>query len=626
MGADSTGILRKKADAASLKKLRAIGNKGLEAWVAEYAALGEPERVLVLDDSDGDADVVRRLAVETGEEFPLALAGQTCHFDGASDLARDKGSTKYLLPAGQDMGSFLNGTEREAGLAEMRELLAGAMRGHTMIVRFFCLGPTGSAFSLRCAQITDSAYVAHSEDLLYRRGYGEFRRKGASSDFFRFVHSQGELDGGVSKNTTKRRVYIDLEENAVYSVNTQYGGNTIGLKKLALRLAIRKADREGWLAEHMFLLGVNGPGGRVSYLAGAYPSACGKTSTAMLPGERIVGDDIAYFRAIGGEARAVNVERGIFGIIENVNASDDPVIWKALLSPGEAIFSNILVPKDLRPRWIGDGRPAPVSGRNYAGDWTPGTKDAEGQPLPFSHKNGRYTIALGRLANLDPRIDEAGGVPLAAVVYGGRDSDTTVPVQEAFDWAHGILTMGASLESETTAATLGQEGVRAFNLMSNLDFVSIPLGRYIGNNLAFAEKLDAPPRVYAVNYFLRGRDGKYLNGMHDKHVWIRWIERRCRGEADARRTPTGWMPLYADLARLFRDGLGLDYPESAYIEQFSLRVPRLLAKIGRIEAIYRAKVPDAPAALFEALAAQRSRLEAARAAHGEVIPPAAFAG
>ena len=625
MSGSDLDFLKSKADASSMDKLLALGDDALVAFVAKYAALGRPDSVRVCDDSDEDVSFVRRLAIETSEEAPLALEGQTVHFDGYQDQARDKAMTKYLLAPGAEMGTFLNATDREAGLEEVHGFLKDNMRGHTMIVRFFCLGPTNSPFSLRCVQITDSAYVAHSEDLLYRRGYEEFRRTGGAGGYFRFVHSQGELENGVSKHVEKRRVYIDLDENIVYSTNTQYGGNTIGLKKLSLRLAIRKADREGWLAEHMFLLAVNGPGGRASYFAGAYPSACGKTSTAMLPGERILGDDIAYFRAIDGEARAVNVEGGIFGIIRDANAEDDPVIWQALTQPGEVIFSNVLIACDNKPYWLGDGRKAPKRGRNHSGEWAVGKRDAKDVEITLSHKNARYTIALARLENLDPAFDQARGVPLSAVIYGGRDSDTTVPVQESFDWAHGILTMGAALESETTAATLGAEGVRTFNLMSNLDFVSIPLGRYIENNLRFAEKLERAPRVYGVNYFLRGADGKYLNGMHDKHVWIKWIELRCHGDVDAIKTPTGRVPVYADLARLFGEVLDAEYTEAAYEEQFSTRVPQLLAKIDRIEAIYREKVPDAPASLFDALAAQRGRLEAARETHGGVIAPGTFA-
>ena len=478
-------VLKERLDQANLAKLLALENPKLHRFVADAIELCRPAKVFVGTDAAQDAAYIRKLAVDNGEEILLATEGHTVHFDGYHDQGRDPANTKYLLPEGVDLGSRLNSIPRAEGLPEIRSLLAGTMAGRTMLVRFFCLGPTGSAFAIPCVQITDSAYVAHSEDLLYRGGYEEFRKRGDSPDFFRFLHSQGRLaENNTSADVEKRRIYIDIAEEVVYSVNTQYGGNTIGLKKLALRLAIRKADREGWLAEHMFIMGVHGPGGRKTYFCGAFPSACGKTSTAMLPGESIVGDDIAYFRVLDGQFRAANVEKGIFGIIRDVNPDDDPVIHKVLTTPGEVIFSNVLI-VDGRPYWLGMGRELPQAGRNHFGQWTAGTVDSDGNEVTASHKNARYTVSLERLENVDEKLNDPAGVPVGGIIYGGRDSDTCVPVQQAFDWTHGIITMGASLESETTAATVGAEGVRKFNLMSNLDFVAIPLGKYIQNNLDF---------------------------------------------------------------------------------------------------------------------------------------------
>jgi phosphoenolpyruvate carboxykinase (GTP) len=204
---------------------------------------------------------------------------------------------------------------------EMEKLQRGAYKDRIMLVRFFCLGPVNTQFSIPCLQITDSAYVVHSEDLLYRRGYEALKNLPEGEEFFKFRHATGEVDERIcSKNYDLNRVYMDYTHNTVFSVNTQYAGNTVGLKKLSLRLALRKADREGWLAEHMFIMGVHGPDGkRVTYFTGSFPSACGKTSTAMLEGEKIVGDDIAYLRSVDGKIRAVNVEKGIFGIIRENN-------------------------------------------------------------------------------------------------------------------------------------------------------------------------------------------------------------------------------------------------------------------------------------------------------------------
>jgi phosphoenolpyruvate carboxykinase (GTP) len=623
-------ILKPTMDADSFAKLEALDNDKLHAFVADAVALCKPASVKVCDDSEADIAYIRRRALEIGEEAALNIPGHTVHFDGfrsskVHDQARDKAATKYLVPAGVDLGGRLNQTGRDEGLAEVRGFLDGAMASKQAYVRFFCLGPVDSPFSIACAQVTDSAYVAHSEDLLYRGGYAQFRRLGADGGFFRFLHSAGRLgDDHTSVDVDKRRVYIDINEEMVYSVNTQYGGNTIGLKKLALRLAIRKADREGWLAEHMFVMGAHGPGGRVTYFTGAFPSACGKTSTAMLPGETIVGDDLAYLRVIDGEVRTVNVESGIFGIIENVNADDDPEIHKILTTPGEVIFSNVLV-KDGRPYWIGMGEDLPADGVNYSGPWHEGKTDELGKPISPSYKgNARYTVALGTLANLDPRWDEPNGVPVGGVIYGGRDSDTAVPVKQSFDWTHGIITMGASLESETTAATLGAEGVRAFNLMSNLDFLAIPLGKYIRNNLDFGEKVDRPPLVFATNYWLRRPDGSFLNGKRDKAVWLKWMALRVHGQAEAIEAPTGLIPRHEDLRRLFAEVLDKPYPEADYVEQFTIRIPEQLAKLDRIERVYREEVVDSPPVLLETLSAQRGRLDALRARRGDYVSPLAL--
>ena len=615
--------LRAVCDADNLAKLAAIDNDPLHAFIADAVQLCQPARVTVCTDDPADVAATRQGAVDNGEEIPLALPGHTAHFDSyPGDQGRDKEVTRYLVPADAPLSKNLNQIERETGLAEVRGFLTGAMKGRTMLVRFFCLGPTDSPFSIPCAQVTDSYYVAHSEDLLYRVGYEEFRRLGATGEFFRFLHSAGKLTAArVSAEMDKKRIYIDYTQNVIYSVNTQYAGNTVGLKKLALRLAIRKADREGWLAEHMFVLGVHGPRGRVTYFTGAFPSACGKTSTAMLPGETIIGDDLAYFRAIDGVARAVNVEVGIFGIISDVNAKDDPLIHQVLNTPGEVIFSNLLV-ADGRPYWYGMGEDFPAEGLNAAGPWHVGKIDQFGNEIPPANKgNARYTISLRALANLDPQLDSPLGVPVGGLIYGGRDSDTWVPVQQAFDWTHGIVAYGASLESETTAATLGATGVRSFNLMSNLDFLAIPLGKYIRNNLDFAKALRQPPGVFAVNYFQKDADGRFLTDRLDKSVWIKWMELRVHGDVDAIEAPTGLIPRYQDLAPLFRQVLQKDYTRQAYVRQFTIRIPENLAKLDRIERIYRQDVLDTPPVVLEVLAAQRRRLETLRKAKGDYVSP-----
>jgi phosphoenolpyruvate carboxykinase (GTP) len=369
----------------------------------------------------------------------------------------------------------------------------------------------------------------------------------------------------------------------------------------------------------MFLMGAHGPKGRVTYFAGAYPSGCGKTSTAMIPGETILGDDLAYFRKIDGQFRAVNVESGIFGIIQDVNSDGDPVIHKVLTSPGEVIFSNVLV-NDGTPYWLGMGRELPKEGVNFIGPWHLGKIDKQGNEIPPAHWNARYTVSLRAMSNLDRQLDNPQGVSVGGVIYGGRDSDTSVPVQQGFDWNHGIIAYGASLESETTATIIGAAGVRTFNLMSNLDFLAIPLGKYILNNLNFAKGLKKAPLVFGTNYFQRA-GGKFLTGMRDKAVWLKWMELRVHGEVQAITAPTGLLPRYEDLAPLFASVLGKEYTRQQYVEQFTIRVPENLAKLDRIERIYQSDVTDTPAIVLETLAAQRRRLEDLRKAKGDYVSP-----
>jgi phosphoenolpyruvate carboxykinase (GTP) len=616
---ENLDYLEANLDHEHFKKMAELGQSDMNKFVAETMRLCKPTAVFIATDSQEDREYVRRMALELAEEFELATPGHTYHFDGIRDQGRDKENTRYLLAPNVHLGEHINYMMREEGLAEVLGILDGAMTGKEMIVRFYCLGPRNSVFSQLCCQITDSFYVAHSEDLLYRPGYEEFRRAGEGVEHFRFLHSAGRLENGVCADIDKRRMYIDLEENVVYSANTQYGGNTMGLKKLAMRLGISKGLKEGWLTEHMFIVGVPGRDGRTTYMTGAFPSMCGKTSTAMIEGQSIVGDDIAYLKKIGGDVRAVNVESGIFGIIQDVNPDDDPGIYEALTSPNEVIFSNVLV-NDGRTYWLGMGMELPESGLNFSGEWRKGKADAKGKEIDPSHKNARFTIKLDGLKNCDPHLEDPDGVPIKAIIFGGRDTDTSVPVEQSFDWVHGVITKGAALESESTAATLGAEGVREFNPMSNLDFLAASLDTYLQKYLEFAAVLSKPPAIFAVNYFLTGPDGKYLNGMLDKKVWMLWIEERVHEEVGVLRTPTGLIPLYKDLRRLFEEALNMDYTEEQYKEQFTIRIPRQIAKIERIEAVYRNEW-GIPEVLHTTLDNQRKRLEEARAEVGDYITP-----
>jgi phosphoenolpyruvate carboxykinase (GTP) len=620
-------VLRPKLSQLDYQKLDAILNPNVHEFVAKASDLCHPEKIFICSDSAEDIGHVRRQAVATGEEKAiLTIQGHTVHFDGEHDQGRDRQATKYLVPRGITLSRALNQIDRQEGLAEVRGFLKDSMVGRTMIVRFVSLGPADSVFTILGLQCTDSWYVAHSENLLYRSGYEQFIKAGPRSDFLRVLHSAGKLDEDmVSVEHEKKRVYIDNMDNTIYSVNTQYAGNSVGFKKLAFRLAIRKANYEGWLAEHMLLMGVHGPSGRKTYFAGAFPSACGKTSTAMLPGETILGDDIAYIRDINSVARAVNVESGIFGIIQDVNPNDDPTIFKVLTSPGEIIFSNVLI-KDGKPYWLGMGSELPKEGVNYSGAWFEGKKDEAGNDVPAAHKNARYAVALSALENCDPELDNPLGIELGGIMYGGRDAKAYVPVQQSFNWAHGIIAYGASLETETTFAIIGEEGVPEINMMSIQDFISIPLGQNIRNNLEFGRKLKKAPAVFGVNYFLRERgNGKFVNAVQDKHVWIKWMDLRVHGEAGAIESPTGYLPKYDDLKKLFRQALNKDYSKEDYDKQFTIRVAENLAKIERVQKFYQENVSDTPLELFGILYLQRERLLKAREAFGDYISPENFA-
>jgi phosphoenolpyruvate carboxykinase (GTP) len=617
--------LQPRLGESDYRKISAIANPKVHRFIAEAAELCNPKRVFICSDSAEDLAYIQQQAILTGEEKELKTPGHTVHFDGVYDQGRDRRATKYLVPKGDSLSKVLNQIDRDEGLAEIRELLRNSMNGRTMIVRFVSLGPPISVFTVLGLQCTDSWYVAHSETLLFRPGYEAFCKAGSEKDFLRVLHSSGKLDENmVSVDHEKKRIYIDYVENTIYSVNTQYAGNSVGFKKLAFRLAIRKANQEGWLAEHMMIVGVHGPGGRKTYFAGAFPSACGKTSTAMLPGETILGDDIAYIRNIDSVARAVNVECGIFGILQGINPKDDPLLYEVLTSPGEIIFSNVLV-KDGRPYWLGMGCELPEDGINYTGYWWKGKKDERGEEIPPAHKNARYTVSLRALKNCDPELDNPLGVELGGIIYGGRDSKAYVPVQQSFSWEHGVIAYGASLETETTFATVDKEGIPEINMMSIQDFISIPLGQNIHHLLKFGNSLKRAPIIFGVNYFLRDLEtGEYLNAPRDKHVWIKWMELRVYDEAGALRSPTGYIPEYEDLRRLFRQVLGKEYRREDYIKQFTIRVPENLAKIRRVKKFYREKVSDTPEELFKVLDEQWNRLIKAREKFGDYISPEKF--
>lgn len=610
-------------------KLLALNNEKLNTFLGEYILLCNPDKVYMCDDSELDAEYVRRKSLELKEEKSLLKNGQTTHYDGYGDQGRDVNNTRFMVPK-EKLASMegLNCIGLEAGLAEIKTIAKDIMKGREAIVKIFCEGPVFSVFSKPCVQFSDSYYVIHSEDILYRRGYEHFKRMKDKNDFYCFCHGAGLLDTNMtSVNLEKRRVYMDIENYIVYAMNTQYAGNSVGLKKHAMRLAINESGKQGWLCEHMFLMTIlNKEKNRQSHFCGAFPSACGKTSTAMIPGEKIIGDDICYFRNINGEFRAVNVENGIFGIIKDVNEKDDPVIFKALMTEGsETIFSNVLTGPDNNPYWQGMGIKTPNKGKNHSGEgWFDGKMDVNGKAIPLSHPNSRYTMRLKTLENIDTAYDDKHGVLVDAIVYGGRDSDTSVPVEESRNWEEGIIIKAVTLESETTSATLVKEGVRKPCLMANLEFVSYPVGQYIDNNLNFIKGIKKIPKVFTVNYFLLDKNKKFCTSKLAKKVWMHWAEGRCHGDFDAYETPTGFIPKYEDLRKLFKELLDEDYAKSAYEYQFTFRCDAWLGKLQRASDGFRKDYKSIPQYVLDMWYEYSKIISTAKSTFGNLILPGSY--
>jgi phosphoenolpyruvate carboxykinase (GTP) len=626
-------VLKSKMSDESYGKLTALKNQKVYDFVGFYAEHCDPASIYVCDDSEKDNQFIREQALAKGEEHPMALSKQTIHWDGYGDQARDKKNTKYLVyKENFEKMKSLNSVEYEEGYKEIQDIAKGNMKGKDAVVKFFAEGPTGSVFTIPCIQFTDSWYVAHSESILYRTAYDHFlkMKENEKDDFFRFIHSAGELDArGCSVNLDKRRIYMDTQNNIVYSMNAQYAGNSVGLKKHSMRLAINKSGQEGWLCEHMFVMAcVDEEKKRKSYFCGAYPSACGKTATAMIPGEQIVGDDIAYFRNLNGEFRAVNVEYGLFGIIKDVNAEDDPVIFENLMKNQEVIFSNVLQGPDKNAYWLGQGVEAPDSGLNHYGEWKKGMKDESGKEVPVAHPNSRYTMRLDYLDNIDMEGFEAkDGVKVEGILYGGRDSDTTVPVEESPDWKDGILLKAATLESETTSATLGAEGVRSASPMANLDFVSYPLGEYTMNNINFVKGMKEVPRIYSTNYFMLGPKGEFMTSKLAKKVWLHWAEGRGYGEYEALDTPTGKIPLFEDLDKLFNKYLPNEgFTREKYEYLFTFRCTKWINKLERTKAFYQKMDANTPKEISDYWDGAIAKIKAAQEKYGDLIKPGDYKG
>ncbi|HVP17721.1 MAG TPA: phosphoenolpyruvate carboxykinase (GTP) [Spirochaetia bacterium] len=623
-------VFASSMDAANRKKIERISHADALQRIANAITMCAPDRVFVIDSSDRDAEECRRMSLETGEECPLAMKGHTLHFDLPEDQGRMVDQTFYIANEDEEVSVLAKKMPRPEALAYIRATMAGIMKGKTMLVGFYSRGPIGAQASIPALMISSSAYVLHSANILYRSVYEcfdeETKRAGV---YFTNLHSQGS---GRSEDISKARIFMDRSWFTTFSMYCSYAGNTLMLKKGNHRFAVDLCTyyrREKELSEHMFITGMTGPGGRKTFFAGAAPSGCGKTTTAMV-GTDYVGDDLAQLWIDGnGALRAVNPEVGIFGIVEDLNKEGDPYLYACLREPGtEVIWSNVLVDENSVPHWTGSGEPQPERGSNFQGDWWPGKKDKNGKPVPISNPNARVTLTNDAIGNYNRQVaGDPAGVPVKVITYSGRDSDTMPPVWVAKTPDHGVV-IGASILSAATATEVGAKGVSR-QPWANSPFIPCPLGDYMEAQFEFfnSKKFsrEGRPIIAGLNYFLvdcaRGGDvDKLLGEKRDVRAWLTWLERFAHGEVEAIETPIGFIPRYDDLRKIFKDTVGKEYPRELYMKQFSFYIDNILARIQLQEDAYR-KDARMPPRLFEVYEEQKRGLEALKRVHGPVVPP-----
>ncbi len=623
-------LFEKKMDAANLSKIQKIKNESALLKIANAISMCQPDSVFINTGSAPDRQFVRNLAIQKGEERPLAMVNHTLHFDLKEEQGRILDRTFYVANDGDLVSSLANKKLRPEVLREVREIMGGIMAGKVMMVGFYIRGPAGSPVSNPAMEITSSAYVTHSAELLYRNIYDRFDAEvNRLGHFYTNIHSEGK---NRTEDLPHARVFMDRSYQTTYSFNCTYAGNTLLMKKGNHRFSVDKSvyeNRGNELAEHMFITGIDGPGGRVTWCAGAAPSGCGKTTTAMA-GTYFVGDDLAQMWIDeAGAIRSVNPECGIFGILEDVNHEGDPKLVKVLRTAGtEVIWSNVLVDDAGIPHWSGHKEDIPVKGINYQGHWEPGMVDEKGKPVPMSHSNSRCTLSSIALDNYSPEAENPKGVETLVITYSGRDSDTMPPVWAARDSDEGVV-IGACIVSAATATEVGATGVKRAP-WANAPFIPGALGDYMDAQFQFfgSSRIapDKKPVMAGLNYFLtheaRGGDGKKLLGeKRDVKVWLAWLERRAHGDVDAIETPIGFIPRYADLKHLFRSIIDKEYPEDLYIRQFSLYIDNIVSRIDLQTAAY-SKETNLPQKLFEILNRQRVALLGLKDRFGSVVLPA----
>ncbi|MFH2203697.1 MAG: phosphoenolpyruvate carboxykinase (GTP) [Elusimicrobiota bacterium] len=626
---DAMKLFKKKLDAEHLGRLKKIKNEEARIKIANAIAMCEPDKVYINTGAKKDLQFIRELALKTGEEKKLAMKNHTIHYDLAGEQGRITDRTFYIANEGEAVSSLGKKMLRAEALEDIRGKMKGIMRGKTMVVGFYNRGPVGAPLSNPALEISSSAYVSHSAEILYRNCYPSFDKEVKKlGHMFVNVHSEGP---NRPEDLPNARVFMDRSHWTTFSIFCTYAGNTLMMKKGNHRFAVDKAvytNRGNELSEHMFITGLKGPGGRVTWCAGAAPSGCGKTTTAMA-GDLFVGDDLAQmWIAKDGTVRAINPEAGIFGIVQDVNWEGDPHLMNLLRKEGaEVIWSNVLVDDKDVPHWVNNGEKPPKKGKNFQGEWFAGKKDAAGKDIPLSHPNSRCTVSASKLANYSKENENPKGVVTRVVTYSGRDSDTMPPVWVAKNSDHGVL-IGACIVSAATATEVGASGVKRAP-WANAPFIPGALGDYMDAQFKFfgSKKIakGKRPIMAGLNYFLtheaRGGEGKQLLGeKRDVKVWLSWLERRAFNEVEAIETPIGFLPRYEDLKKLFKDKIGKEYPEGLYEKQFSLHIDNIVKRLDlQLEAY--GKEENLPEQLFAVLKEQRAGLMALKEKHGAVVKP-----
>ena len=582
-------------------------NKHVLSWLDETVALCKPDKVVWIDGSDAQLQALRDEACSTGEMHKLneeKLPGCYLHRTDPSDVARVEQRTFICSKKEEDAGPTNNWMAPEEAYAKLRPLFDGAMKGRTMYVIPYCMGPIGSPFSKVGVEVTDSIYVVLNMDIMTRMGKQALDQLGDSNDFVRGLHSKATLD------PDGKYICHFPEDNTIWSVNSGYGGNVLlGKKCFALRIASYQGKNEGWMAEHMLILGIETPDGDVKYITAAFPSACGKTNLAMLVPPEIykkqgykvwcVGDDIAWLRkGPDGRLWAINPEAGFFGVAPGTNAKSNP---NALASTRQGtIFTNVVLNLDDNTVWWeGLDKNPPKNALDWKGNkWDPdsGEKGA--------HPNSRFTAPAINCPCISPEFNNPQGVPVSAMVFGGRRAKTAPLVYQSFDWNHGVF-VGSIMASETTAAAAGAVGVVRRDPMAMLPFCGYNMGDYWQHWLDMGKELgDKAPKIFNVNWFRTDDKGHFIwPGFGDNMRVLKWILDRCEGKADAVETPIGYVPKAEDINIEGLDGVTVDTIKGL------LEVDRDLWKedaesISELYAKFGDKLPKELAAQLDALKAR----------------------